>query len=138
MSPDRKIRTLAICYYAYAAYIAIVGLGVLVVLLAMFPFAFGLGKPPLQTPEAQRQIASTLHLVSALIGALAAAQAVAYAWAARMLNQRRGRVLTIVLGCLALGSLPIGTALGVFTLVVLLDDAVAMQFRGAATGSPAG
>ena len=135
MSADQKLRALAICYDAY---FAILRLGVLVVLLSMFPFAFGLARPSLQTPKAQRQTAPALHLVPALVIAPAAAQAVAYVWATWLLDQRRGRVFALVLGCLALTSIPFGTALGVYTLIVLLDDAVAMRFRGAATGSPAG
>jgi MFS family permease len=133
-TPDRKIRTLAICYYVYAAVTAAIGLAVCLLLVAMFPSSFGLGKPPLQTPEQQLQMDATTHMAFGLVAFFVVAQAALYAWAARLLNRHRGRTFALVLGCLALTSIPIGTALGVFTLIVLTDDLVRAKF--ASTDSP--
>lgn len=52
-------------------------------------------------------------------------------WAGRNLAQRKRYKFCIVMACLACASFPLGTALGVFTLVVLLRPSVKQMF-----GSP--
>jgi hypothetical protein len=61
---------------------------------------------------------SGLYLVAILVGVIAAAQLIA-AWG---LLERRpwGRILALIVGILALIHLPFGTALGMYTLWVLL------------------
>ncbi len=40
-----------------------------------------------------------------------------------------GRVMAIIVGCISLVDFPIGTALGVYTLIILLDDEAIAVFR---------
>jgi hypothetical protein len=47
-------------------------------------------------------------------------------------HRKWGRILGIVMGALALTSFPIGTAIGIFALVVLLDKEVGATFDAAA------
>ena len=52
------------------------------------------------------------------------------------ISKRRNRTFSIVMAALCLLSFPFGTALGVFALVVLLNDDVRMEY-GSARGLPA-
>lgn len=69
-------------------------------------------------------------MIGLLAGALALVLAVGYLVAGQGLRKRRSwaRIAAFVLGALALLNVPLGTALGVFAFIVLLDDEVAAEF----------
>jgi len=46
------------------------------------------------------------------------------------------RILAIIVGALHLLSFPLGTAIGVYTIVVMLNDGVTAMFAAASTGAP--
>ncbi len=46
------------------------------------------------------------------------------------------RILAIIVGALHLLSFPLGTALGVYTIVVMVNDGVAAMFAAASAGTP--
>jgi hypothetical protein len=54
---------------------------------------------------------------------------------ARYLARRRARVFSLVVAGLDCLQMPFGTALGVFTLIVLLRDSVAREYEEVATGA---
>jgi ABC-type transport system involved in multi-copper enzyme maturation permease subunit len=49
-------------------------------------------------------------------------------WVGRNLSQRKRYTLCFVMACISCASFPLGTALGVFTLVVLLRPSVKQMF----------
>jgi len=66
-----------------------------------------------------------------LFGCIIGAMAIPNLLAGIGIGRRRkwGRILGIVMGALALTSFPIGTALGIFAMVVLLDKEAAAAFE---------
>ena len=51
--------------------------------------------------------------------------------------QEWARILAIIVGCLSLFDIPFGTALGIYTLIILMDDRAIALFRQRPPGVPA-
>jgi hypothetical protein len=79
-----------------------------------------------------------LALVGLSIGGFVALLAIPGIIAGIGLLRRRawGRVLAMIVGALGLVNLPVGTAIGIYTFWVLLQDAATPYFAGALTAQP--
>jgi hypothetical protein len=111
------IRLLGILWLALSALNAFVGVVVCIVANTLFPHLHELGAPPEAPTDFLRSVVSAVGvaiLVKAAFGFLAG-------WG---LLQRESwaRILTIVLSFIALFNLPFGTALGIYSLWVLLPS----------------
>ena len=132
------LRILSIGYVISAgctAFFSLFGLlyGLLGVLIATSPP--GMGLPPGQsaTPEF---VGMMLGVIGFGLFVLLLAGAFLKFLVARSLRRRGGRVFCMVVAALACFEIPYGTALGVFTFLVLTRASVARMFETRAHGTP--
>lgn len=115
MDVRRRLDILGIVYYVAGGVVAATG----AVFLAMVPSSGYFAGTVL--------IAAILLL---LVGGL-------FALTGRLIRVRRGRMFCFIVGCLTcLAFIPIGTVLGVFTVVLLSRDDVSALFLVGDRGSP--
>lgn len=116
------LRILAICHYVYAG-------------LLLFSLIFVFGHYFLMTTvmemEAQQgndempeEVMGYFRAFYVLAGVLLIALAVANFFVARFLKQRKNRIFTFVMAALNCLNMPLGTTLGVFTIIVLMRPSV--------------
>jgi hypothetical protein len=70
-----------------------------------------------------------VFVIMGAIFLLTAAQSALSIWAGRCLAQRKNHTLCLVEACLSCLSIPLGTALGVFTIIVLQRPSVKQMFE---------
>ncbi len=111
---------LGILWIAYSAF-NLIGGGVLVILANTLFAHLGSLLPPDAPPEAAR-VPMFLHPLLSFIGVMLLAKAAAgmIAGIGLLQHQSWARILTLIVGFISLLNIPIGTALGVYTLWVLL------------------
>lgn len=122
------VRLVGILWMAYSSLHVIAGIAVIVVAKTIFNPAFHIsGGPP---PEITIWLQPLLLFVGLLLLAKAAAGFIA-GWA---LLQREGwaRSMALVMGFIALLNIPLGTALGVYTLWVLLPSQSDEEYKAMA------
>ncbi len=79
-------------------------------------------------------LAAGFYLVSAVYAVLAGAAGIWAAWAI-LKRERSGRMIALVIAFISLISIPFGTALGVYTLVVLLPEDAGRTYERLATAA---
>lgn len=126
----RHAQMLGILWIAYSALLVIIALFMLVFFQHFLP-AIIRAEPPSGGPPPEvvlRFIGPMMHF----IGVFLLAKAVAGIAAGIGILQRAGwsRMLAIVVACVSLLSVPFGTAIGVYTLWVLLSPNAEAEFRG--------
>jgi hypothetical protein len=113
---QEHVRLVGILWMAYSALLVFAGAAVVIVAHTIFGGAFHLpdGPPP--------EVSAWLRPFLTFIGGLILVKAVAGFFAGWGLLQREpwARVVALILGFLSLFNVPIGTALGIYTLWVLL------------------
>lgn len=132
MDRDSARQILAICHYVYAGLNAAIALTVGVAMAFIFR-----GLPPVDDPDAAQAFAVMKPMfvgVTILVIVLMVAHLVLYVAAGRALARRRSWTLCVVAAALALTNLPIGTVLGIFTLIHLVDPAVRAEFDAVRSG----
>lgn len=119
---EGHLRTLGIIWIIYSVLHLIPPLGLM---------AFGsMGLPWLHHMNRPFFLGPFLPFLTFLGGFLAVAAVVGIIVGWGLLNRRPwARMLAIVLGCLALFNIPFGTALGIYTLWVLLPQESEQQYR---------
>lgn len=126
------LQVLSVCYYIYAAcnaFFSLFGLlyvfmGVLIGgVIAAAPVPPD--KPPLPPPA---YFAAIFGVIGAAIFLFLMGSAILMVMAAGRLRRRRSRVFCLVVGALSCIWFPFGTALGVFTIVVLSRSSVPRLF----------
>jgi hypothetical protein len=112
---QEHIRLLGILWLAFSALDAVVGLVLCILANTVFAHLHELGAPP-ETP------AAFVRSLFSVIGGLVLIKAAVGFFAGWGLLRRQpwARLLTIVLSFLALFHIPLGTALGIYSLWVLL------------------
>lgn len=110
------VRLVGILWMAYSALLILGGLAIVIVAHTIFGGAFHVPDGP--PPEVNAWLRPLLTFIGGLLLLKAAAGLIA-GWG---LLQREpwARVLTLIVGFLALFNVPLGTALGIYTLWVLL------------------
>ena len=120
---QEHVRLLAILWMAYSALTVVGGIVLIVISNTLFGRLSQAGPPP--------EVTSWLRPFLTVIGSLILAKAAASLIAGLGLLQREpwGRTLTLVVGFISLFNIPIGTALGVYTLWVLLPAQSDEEYR---------
>ncbi|HKN33768.1 MAG TPA: zinc ribbon domain-containing protein [Terriglobales bacterium] len=120
---QEHVRLLGILWMAYSALNVVGGIILVVISNTLFGRLSHAGPPP----EVTMWLRPFLTVIGCLILAKAAAGLIA-GWG---LLQREpwGRILTLVVGFISLFNIPIGTALGVYTLWVLLPARSDEEYR---------
>ena len=131
---EGDLRLLSILEYVYAGFLALTGLlcGVYIgvgVFIARTPMPMPparAGSPP--PPFDLQMIGGILIVVGVVAMIFAWSKAVLLVVSARSMSARKRHTLCIVAAALTCISFPLGTALGVFTLIVLLRPSVRALF----------
>ena len=120
---QEHVRLLAILWMAYSALTVVGGIVLIVISNTLFGRFSQAGPSP--------EVTSWLRPFLTVIGSLILAKAAASLIAGLGLLQREpwGRTLTLVVGFISLFNIPIGTALGVYTLWVLLPAQSEEEYR---------
>jgi len=122
---QEHVRLLGILWIAYSAFHAVGGVVLIVVANTIFLHFHDFGGPP--------QVGNFLHPLLTVIGVLFLIKATAGMAAGWGLLQREpwARLLTIVLAFISMfTNIPIGTALGIYTLWVLLPAPSEAEYEG--------
>jgi len=102
--------------------------GCLQVLIAMIVFSLVVGGGVLSCDEEAIAVTSVVGSTIAFFLVLLAAPGII--GGIGLLKYRRwSRILVLILGCLNLFSIPLGTALGIYTIWVVMDDETIELFR---------
>lgn len=126
----RHVHVLGILWIAYSA-LHLIGAAVLLILANTILLHMGRFVPPGTPPPPE-----FLHLLFTAIGWFLVAKGGAGLAAGVGLLQRQSwaRVLTLVVACVSLINVPFGTALGVYTLWVLVSPGAEQEWQGMARG----
>jgi hypothetical protein len=120
----QNLHVLSICHFVYAGVFGLVSLLAAVVMLgAMLAATGGIATSGKGEPGA----ALVLGFVDVLLGFVVLAfltKTALLAYSGLCMRKRRHRTFTMVMACLACLNVPLGTMLGVFTLVVLSKPSV--------------
>ncbi len=109
--------------------------GSLVLLLGLFAFAFFAGIGSISGDTTAMGILSLIGTIAVIFMAVIAIPSIVAGIG--LLHRREwGRILALVVGILSLIDIPIGTALGVYTIWVLMDDSVRPYFNGGTSVKP--
>lgn len=136
LDPDREnLRLLVIFHYVWAALQAVGGLfGLAFIAMGVF-FASG-SHLPQNAPPPPPWFGAIFAGLGAFFTATFEVLAVLTFLTARFLSERRHPVFCIVISVINCFSFPLGTVLGVFTLLNLQRPSVRALFSGPATPSP--
>jgi zinc-ribbon domain len=124
------VRVMGILWAIYSGYRILIAIWTIVFSRVLMPeFVHQISKTMAQqnsnTPDFAPMVQTFMHMmsgfyiVSAIFSSLAGALGFWAAWAL-MKHERSGRLLALVIACVSLISIPFGTALGVYTLVIFL------------------
>lgn len=129
----RHAQMLGILWIAYSALLLLVGMLMIVVFQHVLPGILRY-EPPQQQGPPPGVVFGLLRPVMHVVAVLILVKAAAGIAAGIGVLQRAGwsRILTLVLACVSLLSLPFGTALGVYSLWVLLSPNAEAEFHGLA------
>jgi hypothetical protein len=135
---DREhLKILSICHYVFAG-------------LCVFPFLYGavylfigvvfgavLSAAPRGPNEPPPELfGGIFFLIGLMISGIALAVAIGAIISGRKMSKLNGRMFSFVFACAICLFVPIGTILGVFTLIVLSRDSVKRLFDGAGPIAP--
>ncbi|HEY1697493.1 MAG TPA: hypothetical protein VGG39_35265 [Polyangiaceae bacterium] len=122
---ESNLNVLSICHFIYGGFFALGGLvGIVYVVIGVFlaagsmGAAGGTGGPP---PAA---IGGIVAMFGGIISLVIWVMAALVIYSGFSLRKRRRRTLSFVMACLCCLNIPLGTALGVFTLIVLSKPGV--------------
>jgi hypothetical protein len=127
----QHVRLLGILWMAYSALHVVAGAAVLIVAQVIFGGVHGAIHIPNGPPP---QVTIWLHPLLSVIGWLILVKAAAGFFTGWGLLQREGwaRTFALVIGFVALLNVPLGTALGIYTLWVLLPSQSDEEYRALA------
>jgi hypothetical protein len=125
---EDQLSLLAVLYYVYAAMIALAALVFCGISLVGLVFAGGAHSVH-GAPKEAWIVGGVLLAVFGGVGILLAAKTALMVLAGRALQNRTSHTLIMVAACLALMNIPFGTALGIFTIIVLQRESVKARFN---------
>lgn len=126
------LQLISIFHYIWAGLIALASLFGLM----FFVLGFVVGSEPQQAGEPSPEVVGAIFSgVGMVIALVALGIAAAVFMAGRFISRRRNHTYCLVIGALDCLSFPLGTALGVFTLIVLSRPSVKALFD-ASSGPP--
>jgi hypothetical protein len=117
---ESNLDTLAICHYVYAGLVGLVGMAGLLYVVIGVVIATGTaaGSTSPGTPSTAA-VGGVIAAIGGLVTVLLWLKAAFVLWSGLSLKKRQRRTLSFVVACICCVSVPLGTLLGVFTLVVL-------------------
>ena len=123
------LKILSICFYVKAGLLALTGLFFSIYIF--FGAFFMAADLPRQRNEPSPELVGGFVLAFGLIstGAFFLLAFLAF-WAGRSLTKHKNYTFCIVIAALVCLSMPLGTILGIFTIVVLMRDTVKALFNG--------
>ena len=123
---EEHLKILSICYYVWGGLTACFScfgfLYVIIGIIAMVARTQGHDGPPAVVGALFTVIGGIVVLLGATVGGLTI-------WAGRNLAQRKRHTFCFVMACISCLSIPLGTALGVFTIIVLQRPTVKAMFE---------
>jgi hypothetical protein len=119
----QNLNALAICHFIYAGLFGMVSLVFGAILLVTMLAAAGAATKAHGGPEAAAAI-GIVDVILGIVVVLILTKAALIAYSGACIRKRRNRSLSFVMACLSCLNFPLGTALGVFTLVVLSRPSV--------------
>lgn len=134
----RHAQMLGILWIAYSAFIGLLSFFILVFFSHLLPIIIQ-NQPPQHGGPPPEVIFNFMRPMMHMLSIFLLCKAAAGVVAGIGLLQRAewSRMLAIVLGCISLISMPFGTALGIYTLWVLLSPNAELEFRGQGRAVPA-
>ncbi len=132
---EQHLTTLVVSYYVFAGLTLLIGcagmlylvFGVSMVFLSDDLLAADPNAPP---PGVIQLIGGVVAVIGVLVALLQVVSAVLLATTARFLSMRRYRTFCLVVAGLTCLSVPLGTALGVYTFVILTRPDIIERFGG--------
>ena len=122
---EEHLRLLAILYYVWGGLTAVFScLGIFYVIFGGVIAAIAAHEPN-GPPVAVGVVFAVIGILMVVVIGTIAALTI---WTGRNLQQRKRYTLCIVMACISCLSVPFGTALGVFTLIVLMRPSVKQVF----------
>lgn len=123
---DKHLRTLALCH-GISAFLHVFFGACCAAYPALLDWLLSQGPPNQQTmPSEQVDLAKNMMIAYAVV---AFAIALAQVFGCGLIAGRRARVACIVIGCIELLAIPLGTILGVFTIITLVKPSVIEIFE---------
>jgi hypothetical protein len=122
---EGHLNTLAICHFIYGGLVGLGGLfGIIYVALGLFMAAGSMGASGGAGGPPPAAVGGILAAIGGFITLFLWALAGCVVYSGLSLRRRRRRVFSIVVACFCCMNIPLGTALGVFTLLVLARESV--------------
>jgi hypothetical protein len=121
-----QLKLLSTLHYVYGAFVGLVAAGI--GLVGLLPALLVSAAPQKAGDPPPFLVGGILLVIFGFIAALFLAKAVLNVLAGRALADRRNYTLVLVAACLSIPNFPIGTALGVFTLMLITKPAVKASF----------
>ena len=123
------LKLLAIFHYIWSGF-ALLGMGFLVAhfFIMRMVMSQAMAKAPPSNPMPP-QIMEIIKVFYLVFGLVLVAVLVCNVLSAIFLRQRKHRMFSIVIACLNCLQIPLGTTLGVFTLVVLMRESVRESYE---------
>ncbi|MGD0523636.1 MAG: hypothetical protein ABSE49_00760 [Polyangiaceae bacterium] len=122
---ESQLNTLSICHYIYAGLLGVFGIfGIIYVIFGVLlaTASLGGGGSPGGPPPAA--VGGIVAAIGGFITLLLWAKAACVAYSGMNLKKRQKRTFSFVIACICCMNIPLGTALGIFTLVVLSRQSV--------------
>lgn len=122
------LKLLVIFHYIYGAF-SLLGLGFLVAHYLFMQFMMNSEEMRAEQetmPEGFMVILMGIYIV---LGFIVVLFAILNVLSARFIRKRKGRIFSLVIAGINCLNMPIGTALGVFTFIVLLRDSVTTEYK---------
>jgi hypothetical protein len=129
----QNLNVLAICHYVYAGLVGLVGMVVAVYVVIGVLFASGVASrshPSASGAPPEAAVAGIVAVLGGFFILLLLAKAGLLVYSGMCLRSRRHRMFSFVMACLTCVNIPLGTVLGVFTLVVLSRPSVRALYDG--------
>ncbi len=121
------LQLLSVLFYCYAALASLVAISIGA--FGLLPAALIAAAPSNAHDAPPLLLGGILFMVFGAIAGVLLLKAVLMVLGARALAGRRNYTLVLVAACLALPNVPLGTALGIFTLILLQKPAIKALFR---------
>ena len=122
---EAHLNTLAICHYIYAGMLGLFGIfGLIYVVFGVILATASLGASGGPGGPPPAAIGGVVAAIGGFITLFLWAKAGCVAYSGMSIKKRQRRTFSFVIACICCMNIPLGTALGVFTLVVLSRQSV--------------
>jgi len=123
---EDQLKLLSTLHYCYAVLVALMGLGIGA--FGLVPALLFSAAPKHANDPPPLLVGGIFFAIFGFIAAILVAKAVLTGLAGRGLQNRRNHTLVLVAACLSLMNFPLGTALGIFTIMLINKPAVKALF----------